>query len=563
MKFSRSKGGCKRCRSQKKKCDQTQPACSKCVAASQTCIYPDATDSPPSRSGRSASSTINTSNDSYLYNGFSADVSAGNLLDPTRVGDIDWTSDASFLQAFTDVASVLPIPDLSFPNIDTIPGGNPANPANVPAELPSTWSTALLSVPLDCDPALWASFVDSSLWESRPSSTSTNDRPLLEHFTRFASTTVVVVDSQDSASKFYQELATRATQENQQALMHAILAVSAQHLSNLARKSEDEPKALLYGDESSKQRGLALHTLRIALAGQRETGNDDLELRPSVMLLLVLAAILKGDGDIIVSYLSRASSFIHGIENPARGGLLPTCSALHSIYFGLHSVSRGKQLNIASLFPQLTNENVWHQRADQTVETLLGVRRDMLLFFFRAHSLVIEYQTVSRGLERNPDDDELMMMQLGLKSDCSIIEADLKDEKMWEGKWLSNCDERIRLAHEFYRLAIRVMLMTKVFEVDVTSARVQQCVTHMLNLGESVHAGREIGLMWPFMLVCSAAIPQHRSACLKFIDKCQWKGSAGPRIAEKVVRTIWERRDAGIATDCVQVTMELGSPLLV
>lgn len=95
----------------------------------------------------------------------------------------------------------------------------------------------------------------------------------------------------DSASQFYQDLATRATQENQQALMHAVLAVSAQHLSNLARKNGETEKAMFYNEEGSKQRGLALHTLRIALARDKEPANDDLELRPAVMLLLVLASV--------------------------------------------------------------------------------------------------------------------------------------------------------------------------------------------------------------------------------------------------------------------------------
>jgi hypothetical protein len=53
-------------------------------------------------------------------------------------------------------------------------------------------SGAVLSVPLTCDSSLWSSFVDSSLWHTRPVSGTDTDRPLLEHFSTFASTTIVV-----------------------------------------------------------------------------------------------------------------------------------------------------------------------------------------------------------------------------------------------------------------------------------------------------------------------------------------------------------------------------------
>lgn len=52
-------------------------------------------------------------------------------------------------------------------------------------------SAALLSVPLDCDSALWSAFVESSLWNSRPVSVG-EDGHLMEYFMRIAATTVVV-----------------------------------------------------------------------------------------------------------------------------------------------------------------------------------------------------------------------------------------------------------------------------------------------------------------------------------------------------------------------------------
>ena len=37
-----------------------------------------------------------------------------------------------------------------------------------------------LAVPVDCDPSLWASFVDSSLWSDRP--VGTDDEVLYSHY---------------------------------------------------------------------------------------------------------------------------------------------------------------------------------------------------------------------------------------------------------------------------------------------------------------------------------------------------------------------------------------------
>ncbi|OWZ44051.1 hypothetical protein C361_03389 [Cryptococcus neoformans Tu259-1] len=625
--FSRSKGGCLRCKSQKKKCDQIRPICTRCSQNNGECIYPHndfedespsprpairsfssqpATSAQPMQSAPAALSSVSASASTptsvpssrmplppqlFVAATLSAlpispplsssseavpphpipeltlgqrseasNVGGSNNAIPdmlgARLGDLDWMSDASFFKAFTDVASVLPLQN-SKSNTSSLgyPSGHSAEHTD--------WTAALLSVPIDCGPDLWASFVDSSQWQSRLLAVGQNEGPLLEHFTRFASVTVVVRDGQNSASQFYQDLATRATQENQQALMHAVLAVSAQHLSNLARKNGETEKAMFYNEEGSKQRGLALHTLRIALARDKEPANDDLELRPAVMLLLVLASILRGDGDIIASYLRRTHAFIHSVADPARMTFLPTCSALHSIYSGFHSVSRGIQVNFGTLFPKMDDSSIWTQRANDTVETLVGISRDIFIHFLRVHSFVIEFQTISRALERAPDDGELIMMQLELQSDCSVMEADLKDEPLWRTKWLSGCDERCTIAHEFYRMAIRVMILVNIFGLDPNQDRVQQCVIKMLDMSTHVKIGSEIGLTWPFIIITSIAQVKHRPACLEFIRRCQWKGSACPQIAEKMVETIWDRKERGMNCTWSQVALEMGTPLLI
>ncbi|OCF40037.1 hypothetical protein I317_06175 [Kwoniella heveanensis CBS 569] len=424
-------------------------------------------------------------------------------FDVPDLEDVSWAIDDSFLRAFTEIDNVMQLPaDLSAaPRQDP-----PATNAQTPSTSGPAWSEGLLSVPVDCDPTLWASFVDSSLWNSRRPD-SEGEQPLLRHFTQFASVSVVVRHGQNSASKFYQDLAMRATQDNQKALMHAVLAVSAQHLSNLARKVADQDAAARYAAESSKQRSLALHLMRVAAASAKSqetepsTVGDNLEMGFAVLVMLTLAALLKGDADIVPVYLGRASAIMNRIKPAESPGLLPTSVAIHSIYKGFHHVSRAKQVQASSLFPKFDDRPIWGDRADNTVETIVGIKRDMFMLFLRIHSLVLEAEIIHRAQERSSDDedDELEMMRMEIQAECSAVETELRDRETWTVKWLADCDDRLRLGHEFYRLTIRMMILTEVFQLQAEHLRVQQCVQETLPLTKLVQTGLEIGLNFPYV----------------------------------------------------------------
>jgi hypothetical protein len=102
-------------------------------------------------------------------------MSRGTLLNGS---DAFWET---FLGPLTQ--PVIPLPEQS-PTVSTAARPRP--------------SGALLSVPLLCDSSLWSSFVDSSLWNTR--SVPGDDGPLLEHFSTFASTTIVVRNDQSEHS---------------------------------------------------------------------------------------------------------------------------------------------------------------------------------------------------------------------------------------------------------------------------------------------------------------------------------------------------------------------------
>lgn len=48
-----------------------------------------------------------------------------------------------------------------------------------------------------------------------------------------------------------------------------------------------------------------------------------------------------------------------------------------------------------------------------------------------------------------------------------------------------------------------------------------------------------------------------------FIRRCQWKGSAPPRIADAVVNDVWEARAAGRKMDWRQAMTSRGSPFVI
>ncbi|WWD02341.1 hypothetical protein V865_000380 [Kwoniella europaea PYCC6329] len=580
MRFSRSRGGCLSCRKQKKKCDEARPCCSRCVSVSRTCQYLAESRSPPPGSADSNGMPVIPGEGdlqaelSSVSNPINSNLST--VIDVPELQDVSWA-----IEAFTEIDNVLQLPS---DRTDAPRQGAFAVNAQ-PASGSSSTLEGLLSVPVDCDPALWASFVDSTLWNSRRPDHE-GEQPLLQHFTEFASVSVVVRHGQNSASKFYQDLAMRATQDNQKALLHAVLAVSAQHLSNFARKVAEQDAATRYATESSKQRSLALHLLRVAAASAKSQENEstaageDLETGFAVLLMLTLAAILKGDADIVPVYLGRASAILDRIKPAEPPGLLPTSLAIHSIYKGFHHVSRSKQVQASSLFPKLDDRPVWGDRADNSVETIVGIKRDMFMLFLRIHSLALEAEIIYRAQERSSDDedDELEMMRMEIQAECSAVETELRDRETWTPKWLTDCDDRLRLGHEFYRLAIRVSILTEIFQLKAGHTRVQQCIQEALPLtklirecdsaglqaeGWPVEPGLEIGLNLPFVIIGGNAQADTRPQFTEFIRRCQWKGSASPRIAEQVVERVWSLRDEGKDERWRGVLTELGCPLMI
>lgn len=62
-------------------------------------------------------------------------------------------------------------------------------------------------------------------------------------------------------------------------------------------------------------------------------------------------------------------------------------------------------------------------------------RKELFLLYLRVHSLVMEHDTIVAAMRRDPEDEELHMMQIELHSECSTIEAQLRNQVQWNTKF--------------------------------------------------------------------------------------------------------------------------------
>lgn len=175
----------------------------------------------------------------------------------------------------------------------------------------------------------------------------------------------------DCASQFYKGVASTATQQDQAAMMHAVLAVSAQHLSNFARAFNNLDKAVSFNEQAAHHRSEALYLLRVSSKSTSPEANE--ALLPSVTLLLTLSSVLKGDPDIIPSFLDQTQMYLDQIEHPSPAPHLPTICSIYSIYRVLQAIASSQPLDLGSVFQLHEPRDTWVRVADETVERLVGI----------------------------------------------------------------------------------------------------------------------------------------------------------------------------------------------
>jgi hypothetical protein len=172
--------------------------------------------------------------------------------------------------------------------------------------------------------------------------------------------------------------------------MHAVLCTSAVHLANWALKVNDQTKGVHFAELAAQHRAQALHCLRVSSAKNDEL---DEEVNAATMILLIVSGVsvvlysrigdgtahiadvqvLRGDTDVMPSFISRTATMLSRVKTPRQYTMLPSISALHSMYTALHSIASGKQLDINALFPRMDDRNIWDERSEEVVESVMGV----------------------------------------------------------------------------------------------------------------------------------------------------------------------------------------------
>lgn len=184
--------------------------------------------------------------------------------------------------------------------------------------------------------------------------------------------------------------------------MHAVLCTSAVHLANWALKVNDQVKGVHFAEQAAQHRAQALHCLRVSSAKNDEL---DEEMNAATMILLIVSGVsvflhllpvallrlrtdyqvLRGDTDVMPSFISRTATMLSRVKVPRQDTMLPSISALHSMYTGLHSVASGKQIDINALFPRMDDRNIWDPRSEEVIESVLGIVRSRRSKSYAAH----------------------------------------------------------------------------------------------------------------------------------------------------------------------------------
>ena len=147
----------------------------------------------------------------------------------------------------------------------------------------------------EVEDSVWSTFMDTSIWLNE--STADSDRSLFQYYTQALPQGVVFRDgsgeshrtrSSSSARHFYSVLASRADAEHGEGLMHVILALAAQHKSNLARISGEADTSDQFAMASLRHRQEAFQFLRTTAVDREE---KHISVIPIVLILLVLIMV--------------------------------------------------------------------------------------------------------------------------------------------------------------------------------------------------------------------------------------------------------------------------------
>ncbi|KAK4703261.1 hypothetical protein P7C70_g2956, partial [Phenoliferia sp. Uapishka_3] len=405
-----------------------------------------------------------------------------------------------------------------------------------------------------------------------------SDSELIQYFQNVTTKTIVAID--EAANNPYRTTflalwrpsrTSSPTPDANSALLHALFCVSAVHSQNLARarmlRGEIELDSFPdFGSRARLHRSQALRLMReaakarsllddIDAEGEEEDGGtspaggdtealererrDELEVTSAAVMLLVIQSVLEGDSKLVPLLLTNAESYIRRLSLTRLTTSTINLMMLHSVYTVINNIVRGRSLTGVNL---LWTDIVESQAG--LVKATMGISRNMLELWGRAHSLIVRQREIDGNLLRSgippPRLDELRWEAAEIQANLDDLDIQLADEESWNQKWCRAEEApRVKLGHQFFRAAVRVYILRAGFGTPARDERVQACVKSVVQLTRDTPIGSEVGLAWPLLITGCEALGTDRDEIMSFVKRCQWKGSAPPVRVEQVLMGAW------------------------
>ncbi|ORY22892.1 and other transporter-domain-containing protein [Naematelia encephala] len=382
-------------------------------------------------------------------------------------------------------------------------------------------------------------------------SVATSTSELLKYFYEVVTRTITAIDDDDNPCRTCW-LPADATVPNSSlsgdvatlALLNAVQCVSAVHYLNMLRSLKMPADNCDLHPQYRNHRSKAMQLSRAA-ATQPQEGQDPQARKRSIfsstgtLLALVLGSVLDGDAKTVPLMLSTADSQLQLLDTAYASSSARFFFAVHSIYTFVNGMVRDQMIDCNKLWWSRmsgAHGDPSSEKCADTVKVIMGASPMMLEVLAGVHNHIVRLRALTTELAQTN------VVAAPLHWEMAEIEAELDtidkqqqdgDHPVWCQRWVDGEQERVRLGHEMYRIAIRVYILRCAFVLPQEDARIQVCVQQFIHCIKQVWLGSEVGATWPLILVgCEAREESDRTELLRFAAQCNWNGSAPSAIAK-------------------------------
>ncbi|ORY32017.1 fungal-specific transcription factor domain-domain-containing protein [Naematelia encephala] len=153
-------------------------------------------------------------------------------------------------------------------------------------------------------------------------------------------------------------------------------------------------------------------------------------------------------------------------------------------------------------------------------------------------------------------------VDLSIFADASELEDELEKPPDFSTEKLGSVEiKRVIEGSKMLRSALHILLLREIYGVNAHDYRVQAQVKDTLASLASIPRGQEVGLLLTLVIVGSSALGEDRIPFMLFGKRATWKGTAGPKLAFKILTEVWEDPEA--KTSWRDKAIRYGSPIFV